>query len=152
MLSLRDSLRSSTHKGSIVPGWPTRLGETLLPWKSKDKKCCHYKMPYVAVPIWVLGDIIVKFYTLCAKSYRRTYKSRNFFWFTSDAFLKRHVLSFRDSYVKFSTRWSTSKSGTEKDHLLRYLRSPVKSTFKRLCKQTPLWLVVMSKMPQEPQR
>ncbi len=45
-----------------------------------------------------------------------------------------------------------SKSGTGKDYLLGYLRSPTKSTFKRLCKQTPLWLVVMRKEPQEPWR
>ncbi len=50
------------------------------------------------------------------------------------------------------TRRSTSKSGTKKDYLLHYLRSPVKSTIKRLSKQTPLWLVVMSKPPQEPWR
>ncbi len=53
---------------------------------------------------------------------------------------------------KISTRRSSSKSGTGKNHLLRYLRSPMKSTFNRLCKQTPLWCVLMSKMPQEPQR
>ncbi len=42
------------------------------------------------------------------------------------------------------TRRSTSKSGTKKDYLSCYLRSPGKSTFKCLCKQTPLWLVIMS--------
>ncbi len=77
------------------------LGKTLLPWKSKDKKCCLYKTPYVAAPIWLLGDIIAKFSALCATSYRCTYKSQKFFWFTSDAFLKRPILSFQDSYVKF---------------------------------------------------
>jgi hypothetical protein len=41
------------------------LGENLLPWKSKDKKCCLYKMPYVAAPVRVLGDVIAKFSTLC---------------------------------------------------------------------------------------
>ncbi len=51
-----------------------------------------------------------------------------------------------------STRRFTSKSSTGKDYLLRYLRSPAKSTFKRLCKQTPLWLIIMKKEPQEPQR
>jgi hypothetical protein len=55
------------------------LGETLLPWKFKDKKCCLYKMPYVPAPIWVLGDIIAKFYPLRATSYRCTYKSQIFF-------------------------------------------------------------------------
>jgi hypothetical protein len=53
---------------------------------------------------------------------------------------------------ELSTRRSTSKRCTGKDYLLHYLRSPAKSTFKRLCKQTPFWCVVMSKMPQEPQR
>ncbi len=78
-----------------------RLGETLLLWKSKDKKCCLYKTPYVTAPIWVLGDVNAKFYALCATSYRRTYKSQNYFLFMSDVFLKRHVLSFWDSYMKF---------------------------------------------------
>ncbi len=75
--------------------------ETLLPWKSKDKKCCLYETPYVAAPIQVLGDVMAKFYALRVPSYRRTYKSQIFIWFTSDAFCKRHVLSFQDSYVKF---------------------------------------------------
>ncbi len=43
-----------------------------------------------------------------------------------------------------------SKSGTGKDYISRYLRSPAKSTFKCLCKQTPLCCVIMSKTPQEP--
>ncbi len=77
------------------------LGETLLLSKSKDKKCCLYKMPYIAAPIWVLGDVIVKFYALRKTSFRRTYKSKNLFWFMSGIFLKRHILSFQDSYVKF---------------------------------------------------
>ncbi len=41
-----------------------RLEETLLLWKSKDKKCCLYEIPYVAAPIGVLGDVIAKFYAL----------------------------------------------------------------------------------------
>ncbi len=53
---------------------------------------------------------------------------------------------------EISSRGSMSKSGTGKDYLLRYLRSPAKSTFKCLCKQTLLWLIVMSKRPQEPWR
>ncbi len=51
---------------------------------------------------------------------------------------------------EISTRRSTSKSGTGKDYLLRYLSSSAKSTFKYLCKQTPLWHIVISKTPQEP--
>ncbi len=53
---------------------------------------------------------------------------------------------------EISRRRSTSKSGTGKDYLSRYLWSPVKNTFKRLYKQTPLWLVIMRKEPQEPWR
>jgi hypothetical protein len=56
-----------------------RLEETLLPWKSKYKRCCLYKTPYVAAPIWVLGDVIAKFSALRATSYRHTYKSQLFF-------------------------------------------------------------------------
>ncbi len=99
VLSLQDSLRSSTHEG--VPGWLTHPWETLFLWNSKEKKCCLYETPYIAAPIRVLGNVIAKFYALCATSYRRTYKSQNFFWFMSDTFCKRHVLLFWDSYVKF---------------------------------------------------
>ncbi len=79
VLSLRDSLWSSTHKGSIVSGWYMRLGENLLPWKSKDKKCSLYKTPYVAARIWVLGEVIMIFSALRATSYRCTSKSQIFF-------------------------------------------------------------------------
>ncbi len=70
------------------------LGETLLLWKSKDKKCCLYETPYLAAPILVLGDVIAEFSALRATYYRHTYKSQNFFWFLCDAFLKRPVLSY----------------------------------------------------------
>jgi hypothetical protein len=52
--------------------------------------------------------------------------------------------------LEISTRRSTSESGTGKDYLSRYLRSPAKSTFKCLYKQTPLWHVIMRKMPHGP--
>ncbi len=72
------------------------LGETLLPWKSKDKKCCLYETPYVAAPIWVLGDVNAKFYAQRATSYRRTYKSQNSFG--------SRVMSFsRDPSCHFET-------------------------------------------------
>ncbi len=77
------------------------LGETLLLWKSQDKKCCLNKTPYVAAPIWVLGDVIAKFSPLGATSYRCTYKSQKYFWFTSDKFLKRPRSSYQDSYMNF---------------------------------------------------
>ncbi len=59
-------------------------------------------MSYVAAPIWVLGDVKAKFYVRPTRNFLRTHlQEPDFFWFTSDAFLKRHVLSFWDSYVKF---------------------------------------------------
>ncbi len=51
---------------------------------------------------------------------------------------------------EISTRRSKSKSGTGKNYLLHYLRSPAKSTFKCLCKQTLLWRILMRKTPQDP--
>ncbi len=78
-LSLWDSLRSSTQEGRIVPGLPRHLGETLLLWKSKDKKCCLYETPYVAGPIWVLGDVVAKFSALCVTNFGCTYKNQIFF-------------------------------------------------------------------------
>ncbi len=126
-----------------------RLEETLLPWKSKDKKCFLCKTPYIAAPIWVLGDVNAKFSALSVASYRRTYKSQNCFlvheWQVSEE--TRLVIS--RLLREISTRGSTSESGTGKDYLLHYLRSPVKSTFKHLYKQTPLWHVVMWKTPQD---
>jgi hypothetical protein len=55
------------------------LGETLLPWNSKDKKCCLYKTSYAAAPVRVLGDFITKFSALHATNFRRTYKNQKFF-------------------------------------------------------------------------
>ncbi len=78
-LSLWDSLRSSTQEGRVVPGWPMHLEETLLPWKSKDKKCGLYKMPYVAAPVRVLSDVIAKFSPLHVTNFGRTYKNQKFF-------------------------------------------------------------------------
>ena len=52
------------------------LGETLLLWKSKDKKCCLYETPYVAAPVRILDDVIEKFYALRATNFGRTYKNQ----------------------------------------------------------------------------
>ncbi len=85
-----------------------RLGETLLPWNSKDKKCCLYETPYVAAPIWILGDIIAKFYALCATSYRRTYKSQNIFG-------SRVTCFWRDTSRHFETpTWNFGQEVYEK--------------------------------------
>ncbi len=93
-----------------------------------------------------------KFYALRATSYRCTYKSRKFFfWFTSDAFRKRPILSYQDSYVNsyeeiYERRWYQKRTtyciywGVTQEYL------------KRLYRQTPLWLIVRSrslKIPEE---
>jgi hypothetical protein len=128
-----------------------RLGETLLPQKSKDKKCCLYEMPYVAAPARVLGDVIAKPTPYKQIPLDAPTRTRNFSWFTSDKFFKRPVLSYQDSYVKFLWGGLQAKGGTGKDYLSCYLRSPTKSTFKCLFKQTWHWCIVMSKSLRNPE-
>ncbi len=119
------------------------LGETLLPWKSKSKKCCLYETPYVAAPIWVLGDIIAKFSALRATSYRQTYKSQFVFLVHEWCISEETFLVISRLLRQIFTRGSMSKSGTVKDYLSR-LRSSAKSTFKwpsanRLSSDTSSW-------------
>ncbi len=125
--------------------------ETLLLWTSKDKKCCLYKTPYVAAPIRVPRWRHRKFYTLCATSYIHTYESQSFFfWFTSDAFCKRPTLSFQDSYMDFYKE--VYKQGWYRKQLpIMLLEESHKENTKRLCKQTPLWLIVRSRSLKNPQ-
>ncbi len=127
------------------------LGETLLPWKSKDKMCCLYETPFVAAPVTVLGDVIAYFFALRATNFQCTYKNRKFFLVHEGQVSQetRHVIS--RLLHTFSTRRSTSKSGTRKDSLSRYLRNSTKSTFKCLFKHTPLWHVIMSKILRNPE-
>ncbi len=77
------------------------LGETLPPWNSKDKKCCLYKTPYVTAPMRLVGDIIAKAMPYKHIPLAAPTRTRKFSWFTSDEYLKRSVLSYQDSYVKF---------------------------------------------------
>ncbi len=86
-----------------------------------------------------------KFYALGTTSYRRTYKSQKFFfWFTSDAFCKRPMSSYRDSHMNFfkeifKQRWYRKRTtycvsgGVTQEYL------------KCLYRQTPLWLVIRSR-------
>ncbi len=100
VLSPRDSLRSNTHKGSTRVTHKTLRNSASVEFQGK--KCCLYKTPYIAAPIQVPRWHHCEFYALCATSYRCTYKSQKFFfWFTSDTFRKRPVLSYEDSYVNF---------------------------------------------------
>ncbi len=127
-----------------------RLGETLLPWNSKEKKCCLDETPYIAAPNirWRHRKILRP-----TTDFLQTHLQ------VPDYFLVHEWRVSEETRLvilrllwEISMRRSTSESGTGKDYLSRYLRSPGKSTFKRLYKQTPLWLVVKRKEPQEPWR
>ncbi len=128
------------------------LGETLLPWKSKDKKWCLYKMtPYVAAPVRVLGDVIANFSALRATNFGHTYKNQKSFLVHEWRISEETCLVISRLLCTFSTRRSTSKSGTGKDYLLCQLRIPTKSTFKCLFKHTLLLHVFMSKCLRNPE-
>ncbi len=125
------------------------LGETLLQLKSKDKKCMlslRDTLPCSTRLSIRWGHCKI----LCPTcNFLQTHLQETFFWVHKWCISEEtHLVIFKLLH-KISTSRSTSKSGTGKDYLLRYLRSPTKSTFKCLCKQTPLWRIVMSKMPQE---
>jgi hypothetical protein len=62
------------------------LGETLLPQKSKDKKCCLYETPYITAPVRVLGDVIAKPTPYEQIPSDTPTITRNVSWFTSDEF------------------------------------------------------------------
>jgi hypothetical protein len=78
-----------------------RLGETLLPWKSKGKKCCLYETPYVAAPVRVLGDVIAKFSTLLVTNFGCTYNNQKFFLVHKRQVSEETVSSYWDSYMRF---------------------------------------------------
>jgi hypothetical protein len=56
VLSLWDSLQSSTHEG--VPGWLMRPWETLLPWNSKKRSAVSMRRPTLQHPYKYQGDVI----------------------------------------------------------------------------------------------
>ncbi len=125
--------------------------ETLLTWNSKEKKCCLYETPYVAAPIQVLGDVIAKSYALRATSYRCTYKSQNFF------FGSRVTYFVRDPSCHIETpMWNFYKEIYEQrcyqnGLLIAFIEESRKEYLKHLCKQTPLWLIIMRKSLRNPE-
>ncbi len=150
VLSPRDSLWSSTHEGSTRVTHATFRNSASV--ELQGKKCCLYKMPYMAAPIWVPRWRHCKFYALRATFYRRTYKSQKFFFlFTSDTFRKRPVLSYQDSYMNFykeiyEQRWYRKRT------TYRISGGVPQEYLKRLYKQTPLWLVVRSRSLRIPEK
>jgi hypothetical protein len=143
VLSPRDSLRSSTHKGSRRVTHVTLRNSASM--ELQGKKCCLYEMPYVAAPIRVPRWRHRKFYPLHATSYRCTYKSRKIFTgsrvthFGGDP--SRHI----KTPMQIFTRRSTSKGGIRNGLLITFLEESNKEYLKCLCKQTLLWLIIMSR-------
>ncbi len=149
VLSLWDSLQSSTHGGTTRVTHATLRNSASV--ELQGKKCCLYKTPYVAAPIQVPRCCHREFYALHATSYRRTYKSQNFFFlFTSDVFCKRPISSYWDSYVNFykevyKQRWYWKRT------TYRVSGGVPQEYLKRLFKQTPLWLIVRSRSLRIPE-
>ncbi len=103
MLSLWDSLRSSTQEGRIVPEWT-------MPYVSKRNSA---SMEIQGLEVLSIRDALRRRTHLSIRWRHRKIlcpkrdflqmhlQERGFFWFTSDAFLKRPILSFWDSYMRF---------------------------------------------------
>ncbi len=136
-------------------GWPLHLEETLPPRTSNKKLQGQKVLSLRDTLCWSTCERKrwrhCKNSALCATSYRRTYKNQIIF------LVHEWCVSYETSLVKlrllhpFSTSKSKSKSGTRKDYLSR-LRSPTKSTFKCLFKDTLLWHVVMSTNLRNPNK
>ncbi len=130
-------------------GWPLHLGETLPPWKSKEKKCCLFKTPYVAAPMRQIGDVIVWTTPYAQLSMDAPTRKPEFLMVLKGRVSEETCLIISRLPHPFSTRKSTSKSGTQKDYLL-CLRSLTESTFKCLFKKTLLWHGIMSRNLRNP--
>ncbi len=151
MLSLQDSLWSSTHKGisTRVTHASKRNsdsmeidGQKVLSLRDDLRCSTHLSIR------WRHHKILCP-----TRNFQQTHlQEPGFFlvhkWHDSE---ETRLIILR-LLGELSTRRSTSKSCSKKDQLLHYLRSPAKSTFKCLCKQTLLWCDVMRKKPQEPWR
>ncbi len=148
VLFLQDSLQSSTHEG--VPGWLMHPWETLLLWNSKEMKCCLYETPYVAAPVQVLGDVIANSTPYVRLPTDAPTRARFIFGSRVTRFVRdpsRHIKTptwnfYKEIYVQ---RWY------QNGLLITFLEEPRNEYLKRLCKQTPLWLVVMRKSLRNPE-
>ncbi len=97
-----------------------------LPCKAQQLKCCLYeKHYYVTAPVRETGDVIARasLYTQLP-TYAPT-RTRIYFWFTSNAFLQRPVLSKHWLLRPFSTRKPHAKAVPIKDYFthLRILKN-----------------------------
>ncbi len=99
MLSLWDSLRSSTHEGNTRVTHASRRnsasmevqGQEVLSLQDDLRCSTHLSIRWHHLKI-----------LRPTRNFLQTHlQEPEIFWFVSDAFLKRHILSFQDSYVKF---------------------------------------------------
>jgi hypothetical protein len=111
---------------------------------------CFYETPYVAAPIGV-PRWSREFYALRATSYRRTYKSQNSFFGSQVTHLVRDPSHHIETPTWISIRRSTSKGGTGNRLLITLPEESREEYLKRLCKQTLLWLIVMSRSLRNPE-
>jgi hypothetical protein len=78
-------------------------------------KCCLYKTPYVAAPVREIGDVIARTPLYMQLSTDAPTRTRIFFWFTSNAFLKRPVLVNWRLLRPFSMKKPHAKAVPRKD-------------------------------------
>ncbi len=109
-------------------------------------------MPYVTAPIRVPRWRHCKFYALRTTSYGRTYKSQNsFFGSRVTHFVIRDPSCHIKTPTWISMRRSTSKGGNRNGLLIALLEESREEYLMRLCKPTPLWLIVMSRSLRNPE-
>ncbi len=105
-------------------GWPLCLlrgnsASENLPCEAQRPKCCLYKTPYyVAAPVRETGDVIARTLLYVQLPTYAPTITRFFFWFTSNAFLQRPVLSKYWLLRPFSTRKPYAKAVPSKDYFM----------------------------------
>ncbi len=112
-LGARRPMAQSYNSGMVSRyylGWPLHLhkgnsASENLPWEVQLPKCCLYKTPYYVAlekQVTSLG----------------TYKNQNFFWFMSNAVLRRPVSSKYWLLRPFSMRKPHAKAVPSKDYFM----------------------------------
>jgi hypothetical protein len=126
MLSLRDSLRSSTHEG--VPGWLMHPWETLLPWNSKERSAVSTRCPMSQHPCEYQGDIIANSTPYGRLPTDAPTRARNSFFGSRVTRFGRDPSHHIETPTWIFTRRSTSKGGTRNGLLITFLEESHKST------------------------
>ncbi len=147
MLSLQDSLWGSTHGGTTRVTQATLRNSASVEIQGKEVLSLRNTLRCSTHPSirWRHRKV------LRATSYRRTYKSQNSFFgsqvmrFVRD--LSRHIETPTWNFYKeiYKQRWY------QNGLLIAFLEESREEYLKCLCKQTPLWLVIMSKSLRNPE-